>query len=176
MLEIWLSEVFNDLARFEAFPKGRSPELDLAMQEWCANTRRDLSSVSSKIYDTQANRKPRLDEWLQVHPDSTRKIAEAVRVKKKAYGLIDGKSRPNVAWSKMERSVAERFCLVEGIGGFSIQLYQTWLLLVEVLDFSSFVDASPIERSEGASTTTPQWPLGIGTRPRATEPIRVCVE
>jgi KaiC/GvpD/RAD55 family RecA-like ATPase len=144
MLEVWLSEVFSDLMKFEKLPKGRCPKLDEAMREWCKKTRRDLSSVSSKIYDTQVSTKPRLQEWLQVNPLDVHKIPAAVSARKRAYGV---NSPGNGFWSKEEKGVVERFCLVQGVGGYSIQLYQAWLLLLEVLDFSSFLDTSPIERS-----------------------------
>jgi len=147
MLEIWLSEVFQDVLRFESLirTKNASAKLKEDARIWITEARRFLHSMSSEVYEDNQKGKPRLEDLLKTDVPSGRQITAASNTQKRHYGLRDQTLKPLGTWNDEDRALAERFCLVKAVGKYSLHLYQAWLLLLEVLDFSSFLNDEPIE-------------------------------
>jgi len=153
IFEIWFSEIFHDMIRLAGFVNrycGASepmPALCKEMSDWIDKALAFLLPMSSEFYSparySQTTLQSAIREWNVISAERSVK-----RSLKRYQSFVDDhwKGKPGSDADGKDISTLRRFCLLKTAGGYSLHLYQTWLLLLEVLDFKSFTnDAAPFE-------------------------------
>jgi len=132
VLEIWLSQILQDVHAFAGLLKStalqrRNNNLRVAIKAWIDRAKKMLKKLSSASYRADKDNLVDLAEILGGSADFKDR-REAMEDTIKKYPVLK------------EGGVYRRFALVSGTQGFSLQLYETWLLLLEVLDFQEYID------------------------------------
>ena len=141
------------------------------MSDWVVRARSFFHFMSSKFYKAEPVEKPKMEIALDGGVASGKQIEDALKGQRQRFQLNEAEGNPgSTHWKEGDRLIAERFLLSQAAGGYTIQLYQAWLLLLEVLDFESFLNEQHMECSSPPSGPSRPSPSVIGIRLPARTP------